>query len=177
MAAAFEAFRRQLREVFGDEQAPVQGGPHEMDVPGFVTLEATVGGHPVRGWARDDGAVVLFARQNFGLVLDAVDFAAEPPGMDARDVVRRLVWMLGPRYELVERVAAGELGMDADVAVPVRRERTPDGGARLVFAVRERDAASGEPVVILHYQIAGAPARPFQVGLRQLAPPPDPEDE
>jgi hypothetical protein len=46
-----------------------------------------------------------------------------------------------------------------------------------VFAVRERDAESGEPVVILHYQIAGAAARPFQVGLRQLAPPPEPEDE
>lgn len=177
MGAALEAFRRQLGEVFGDAGAPVHDGPHEMDVPGFVTYEATVGGHPVRGWARDDGAVVLFARQNFGLVLDAVDFAADPPGMDARDVVRRLVWAHGPRHELVEHVAAGELGMDADVAVPVRRERTPDGGARLVFAVRERDGEGGAPVAILHYQIAGAPARPFRVGLRQLAPPPDPEDE
>jgi hypothetical protein len=177
MGAALDAFRRQLREVFGDEQAPVHAGPPEMDVPGFVTLEATVGGHPVRGWARDDGAVVLVARQNLGLVLDAVDFAAEPPGMDARDVVRRLVWAHGPRHELVEHVAAGELGIDADVAVPVRRERTPDGGARLVFAVRERDAASGEPVVIVRYRIAGSRTQPFKVDVHQLAPPPDPEDE
>lgn len=177
MGAALEAFRRQLGEVFGDEQAPVHDGPHELDVPGFVTYEATVRGEPVRGWARDDGAVVLFARQNLGLVLDAVDFAAEPPGMDARDVVRRLVWAHGPRHELVEHIAAGELGLDADVAIPVRRERTPDGGARLVFAVREREGEGGEPVVILHYQIVGSRTRPFQVELRQLAPPPDPEDE
>jgi hypothetical protein len=46
-----------------------------------------------------------------------------------------------------------------------------------VVGFRARAAASGSPVVILHYRIAGAPARPFQVGLRQLAPPPDPEDE
>lgn len=175
MTAAIDAFRRQLGEVYGDEHGPVGEGPHDMDVPGFVTLEATVHGVTVRGWARDDGAVALFARQNFGLVLDAVDFGAEPPGMEARDLVRRLVWMHGPRYELAERVGTGELGMDADVAIPVRRERTPDGGTRLVFAVREREG--GEPVVILHYALVGSPTRPFKVNLRQLAPPPDPDDE
>jgi hypothetical protein len=177
MSAALEAFRRQLRDVFGAEQAPVQDGPHEVDVPGFVTYEATVRGEPVRGWARDDGAVVMFARQNFGLVLDAVDFAAEPPGMDARDLVRRLVWAHGPRHELVEHVAAGELGLDGDVAVPVLRRPTRDGGAELTFAVRERDREGGEPVLIRHYQIAGSRTRPFTVALRQLAPEEAPEDE
>jgi hypothetical protein len=174
MGAALEAFRQQLRELYGAEPASVQEGPREMDVIGFVTCEATVHGGPVRGWARDDGAVVLLARQSFGLVLDAVDFAAEPPGMDERDVVRRLVWLHGPRYELVEHIATGELGLDSDVSVPVSRWRKPGGETQLTFAVRERQ--DGAPVAILHYLLVGSPTQPFRVDQRQLAPAPE-DDE
>src|SRR5262245_8700965 len=138
MNSTLSAFRRQLKEVYGAEQAPIKTGPPEMDVPGFVTYEAMVRGEPVRGWAREDGAVVLFLRQNFGLVLDAVDFAGEPPGMAPREVVKRLVWAHGPRHELAEHAATDELDLDADIAIPVQRQPTYDGGVKLVFAVRER---------------------------------------
>lgn len=170
--SAVDAFREQLRQVHGaGPDVEVRPGPPAMAIPGFVTLEATVRGAPVRGWARDDGAVVLFLRQNFGLLLDAARFADEPPGLSAHELTERLVWSHGPAYELVESVPAGELGLEHAIAAPVARRRSGDGTVELRFTVRERE--DGAPVTIMHYRLRGGPAAPFKVDLWQLAPEPD----
>lgn len=175
--SAREAFERQLASMYQGAQI---SDIHEVSeaaisVPGFSAYEATIAGSAARAWASEDGVVVMFRRQNFAPILEALHFRDAARTAPARAIVDRLLWLHGTDFALVERVERGDLGATSTEDVPPeRRVNDDDENISLRFVVR-RLGRDDDPA-ILAYRIVASPSGAYRVHLHQVAPPVD-DDE
>jgi hypothetical protein len=173
--AAFRAAVGRLYRDVDEQKLELHRADGEVGVPGFAAVETSVAGHPVRGWARDDGTVVLARRQNFGPALEALGFREEPPPWDDDQVAARLAWLHGNDFELVEEVRAGDLGLPHDLSCPPLRERRDDGALVLRLVLRKL-GRQGSPA-ILAFAIARHEDGRYRTDVWQLAPKSDDDDD
>lgn len=138
-----------------------------LTVPGFATfeVEAQV---PVRGWAHGD-RVVLARFQNFGAVLDALDFRDDVLCRSTEALVSRLVWLHGPPYRLIEHLGAGEFGAREALDLRPRRDHHKDDLVSLRFALLDPGGRGVRPCVF-QYRIVSTSAGTYRIETFQVAP-------
>lgn len=138
-----------------------------LTVPGFATFEVQAR-VPVRGWAHGD-RVVLARFQNFGAVLDALDFRDDALCRSTEALVSRLVWLHGPPYRLIEHLDEGELGAPDELDLRPRREHRKDDLVSLRFALLDPGGDGGRACV-LQYRIVSTSAGTYRIDTFQVAP-------
>jgi hypothetical protein len=89
-----------------------------------------------RGWATAQGTVAT-PRRNFGVVLEEAKAWASPSGVNVEELVERIIWAMGPQYQLT-------ISFRGNVLEPVLTVQ-PDGNGILKFRVKGSSPAPGRP--------------------------------
>jgi hypothetical protein len=110
--AALQRFQAEVASAYGKKPADLKIMPPSEDVVGFddyktgdlIPFEATAGDLRVRGFASKD-TVVLPKQNEVGALLRAAHALDPKTSLSAHDLASRIVWMMGPSYQLVENAA------------------------------------------------------------------------
>jgi hypothetical protein len=90
-----------------------------------------------RGWATPQGAVAT-PKQNLGVLFEEAKVWTSPPGLDADDLVERIIWAMGPQYQLFVSFRGNVLEPSLTM--------NPDGNGVMKFRVKAFSPPPGRPM-------------------------------
>jgi len=153
MAGRFEQARARFRDevaaTYGKKASSLTIGPESERVVGFddyntgdlVPFEATARDLRVRGFAGPDAAVVAGSNA-LGPLFRAANMLDAAKSLSALELARRIVWMMGPGYQVVERLSDYRAYPVPSEIAPPALDRSA-GGAVLRFYFVKLDDHGG----------------------------------